>query len=80
MGKLEPYVDSHDFSDLDGRFVQELLAGEFDDFDSPIHMRSSGLTPKRIVEAYLATGEYANIDCPGGIKQLVQDYRDGKLE
>ena len=80
MGKLEPYVDSYDFGNLDGRFVQELLAGKFDDFDSPRHMVSSGMTPRRIAETYLATGAYANIDCPGGIGQLVADYESGKFD
>ena len=80
MGKLEPYVDSHGLSELDGQFLKDLLAGKFDDFDSPRHMVSSGMTPKCIVEAYLATGAYANIDCPGGIGKLVEDYELGKLD
>lgn len=82
VSKLEPYVELDDYSDFDSRFVRDLQDGFFDDADEESlgHVTYSGLIPKRIVESYLATGEYCDIDCPGGIEQMVKDYRDGKFE
>ena len=37
------------------------------------------LTPKTIVEAFERTGEYYDIDYPGGILQFVKDYKDGRI-
>lgn len=39
-----------------------------------------GISPKEIVEAYRATGEYYDADYPGGIEQFVKDYEAGKFD
>ena len=79
MAKLEPYVEHFDYSDFDGQFISDLKSGKFDDYDVNMHFFSSGMTPKKIVEEYLASGKYFNIDCPGGIEQMVKDYYAGKF-
>lgn len=40
----------------------------------------SGITPKKMVEAYRDTGKYYDIDYPGGIEQFVKDYEEGKFD
>ena len=43
----------------------------------PLRHFVSEVTPQRVVEVYKSTGEYYDIDYPGGIEQFVEDYDNG---
>lgn len=65
---------------FDKDFVRRMHMGEFDDYVGvEVSVCDSDLTPKDIVDGYLGSGMYANLDYPGGIEQFVKDYRDGKF-
>jgi hypothetical protein len=80
MARLQKYVRSEADCEFMSGLAESVRNGDFDECDGESFMVTSGLTPKRIVEAYLATGEFFDIDCPGGIEQMVKDYREGKFD
>lgn len=80
MARLQKYVRSEADREFMSELAESVRNGDFDEYDDDSFTVTSGLTPKRIVEAYLATGEFFDIDCPGGIEQMVKDYREGKFD
>ena len=79
MAKLQKHVRSEADREFMSELAKSVRNGDFDEYDGESFTVTSGLTPKRIVEAYLATGEFFDIDCPGGIEQMVKDYREGNM-
>ena len=80
MVSLERYVPSA-FDAQVSRKVAHLVDNGFvveGDMDSHIVCTSGRM--REIAEAYLARGEYYDIDYPGGIEQLVRDYRAGVFD
>ena len=62
MAKLEPYVRSDKNVAFVAAFIEDWKAGKLDDFDDDAYIVDSGLTLRKIVEEYLATGKYFDID------------------
>lgn len=79
MSKLIISDDLYIGTDFNKRFVRRVESGELDDYDGLGDDATVDITLSDIVKAYLSDGAYVNIDYPGGINQLVKDYRDGKL-
>ena len=81
MASLERYVMSDSDRDMCRRLNSMLNEGVFDssDYAASSFVMSSGCM-REIAEAYIMRGEYYDIDYPGGIEQLVRDYRNGKFD
>ena len=80
MAQLQKYLRTEEEDDFIEELAFSLNSGAFDNYNNMLNLSDSGLTSKKIVEQYLETGKFFDIDCPGGIQQLVKDYYDDKLE
>lgn len=80
MAKLQRAYRSESDRERMKRLADDLVSGRLKDGGEFNHIGEFGLTPKVIVDAYRQTGEYYDLDYPGGIEQFVTDYELGKFD